>query len=201
MPPDLLTTLGARAGHFRYESGYHSTLWMDLDALFTRPGATQPYIDRLAQKLAPYRPDGICGPLTGGAFLAQRLAAALDADFYYAERFAPAGGSGALYSIQYRLPAAQVRLVEGKRIAIVDDVISAGSAVRGAFASLQAARAVTVVAGCFLLLGDAAPAYFAPHGITVESVEQRDLRMWQPADCPLCAAGVPLEDPTPGPTG
>jgi len=79
----------------------------------------------------------------------------------------------------------------------VDDVVSAGSAVRGAFIDLQTHAAVPVVVGTLLLLGSAAPDFFSPYRIPVESVQKLDHRLWTPAECPLCASQVPLEDLTP----
>jgi hypothetical protein len=33
----FLRIVSARRGHFRLESGYHGSLWVDLDALFAEP--------------------------------------------------------------------------------------------------------------------------------------------------------------------
>lgn len=37
MQSDLLAASSATRGHFRYESGHHGNLWLDLDALFVDP--------------------------------------------------------------------------------------------------------------------------------------------------------------------
>jgi len=194
--PDFLSLLGGRKGHFRYESGHHGGLWFDLDAVFLRASRLEPFTGKLAEILSRYTVEAVCGPLTGGGFLAQLIAAALDVDFIYAERVAPADRAG-LYAVQYRIPDSLCGLAAGKRVAIVDDVVSAGSAVRGAFTSLQACGAVPVAVGALLLLGPAAPDYFAGYGIPVERVEYMENDLWAPAECPLCAGKVPLEDFTP----
>lgn len=199
MQNDLIQLMGGRQGHFRYESGYHSDLWMDLDGLFRRQRVIQPLIDGLLDKLAAYNLDCVCGPMVGGAFLAQSLAATLDVDFLYAERFAAADPS-VLYGVSYHLPVPLRPFVQGKRIAIVDDVVSAGSAVRGVFADLQINGAITVVVGTLLLLGTAAPAFFAPLHIPVEATTRHMQTLWKPEECPICAAGIPFEDHTPDST-
>jgi orotate phosphoribosyltransferase len=76
---------------------------------------------------------------------------------------------------------------------MLDDVMSAGSALRGTFAELRAHGAVPVVAGALLVLGSAGDAYFAEQQVQVEAVARGEYELWQPADCPLCAAAVPLE--------
>ena len=149
----------------------------------------------LAQAIRPHGVTVVCGPLLGGAFLAQLVARALDAEFCFTERVMPRQ-PGALYAVRYRLPAAFARRVSGQRAAIVDDVMSAGSALRGTYEVLRAHGAVPVVAGALLVLGSAGAGFFAERDVAVEAVARDDYPLWLPADCPLCAAGLPLEDVT-----
>jgi len=83
--PDLLTLVGSRTGHFRLESGHHSELWLDLDQLFAPPAALQPFVAELASRVATYGIDTVCGPLYGGAFLAEFVALQLGVEFAFAE--------------------------------------------------------------------------------------------------------------------
>jgi orotate phosphoribosyltransferase len=76
----------ATRGHFRYESGHHGDLWLDLDALLVDARAVQGWAAALAQQVAACRPEIVCGPLTGGAFVGQALAASMGAAFVFAER-------------------------------------------------------------------------------------------------------------------
>jgi orotate phosphoribosyltransferase len=189
----LLRLVAGRQGHFVLESGYHSRLWLDLDGLFTDTRAIEPYVAVLADGLSRYDVSGVCGPLLGGAFLAQLLAQRLGIEFSFAEREQAAEGSG-LYRARYRVPSALAGRLAGRRVAIVDDVMSAGSALRGTYADLQAHGATCVVAGALLVLGSAGADYFAGVGIPVEAASRQVFELWDPARCPLCAAGVALED-------
>jgi orotate phosphoribosyltransferase len=194
MRDDLLNLLSARQGHFKLESGYHGDLWLDLDRLFIHSRAVQQFAVELAGRLAKYAPAAICGPLVGGALLAQMIAAELDVEFFYSERFVRASPDK-LYPVGYRIPDGVRSLLDGKTIVMVDDVINAGSAVRGTFAALQESGAKLVAVGALLVLGDWAPGYFAARGIPSESLMQLPSGLWEPAQCPLCAAHVPLETP------
>jgi orotate phosphoribosyltransferase len=147
----------------------------------------------LTRAIRPHGVTAVCGPLLGGAFLAQLVARALDAEFCFTQRVMPSQPEG-LYAARYRLPAAFVRGVTGQRVAIVDDVMSAGSALRGTYEVLQAHRAVPVVAGALLVLGSTGADFFADRNVAVEAVARDDYPLWLPADCPLCAAALPLED-------
>jgi len=133
---DPLSLTSPRHGHFRLESGHHSNLWLDLEGLFVQPALVRPFVTRLARALRPHKVAGVCGPLVGGGFLAQMLASAMKAEFFYTERVLPGEGEG-LYQAQYHLPHAARSQVRDKRLAIVDDAISAGSAVRATYTELQ----------------------------------------------------------------
>jgi orotate phosphoribosyltransferase len=189
----FLELVAARRGHFRLESGHHGALWLDLDALFAESRRITPFVTALVNRIRPYDVAAVCGPLQGGAFLAQVVAQALDVEFWFTERLMPNDG-GVLYQTRYHLPPALASRARDKRVAMVDDVMSAGSALRGTFAELRAHGATPVVAGALLALGSAGDAYFAEERVAVEAVARGEYELWRPADCPLCAAGVPLEE-------
>jgi orotate phosphoribosyltransferase len=175
------------------ESGYHSSLWLDLDPLFSDRRQIEPFVASLTSALRPYDLAAVCGPLLGGAFLAQLVAWALEVEFCFTEREMPPEAGG-LYRARYRLSPALASRVRGKRIGLVDDVMSAGSALRGTYNELQTNGAVPVVAGALLVLGSTGVDFFAQRGVTVEAVVRDEYEMWLPADCPLCATGQPLEN-------
>jgi orotate phosphoribosyltransferase len=191
---DFVALVSGRRGHFRLESGHHGGLWLDLDALFADPRRITPFVTALAHALRPYAIEAVCGPMLGGAFLAQLVAQALDVEFCFTERHAPVDES-AMFAVRYRLPPAFRGRVAGRRVAMVDDVMSAGSALRGTHADLLSHGAVPVVAGALLVLGSTGAAYFGQRGVAVEAVTRDRFDLWPPAECPLCAEGVPLESP------
>jgi orotate phosphoribosyltransferase len=184
----------SRNGHFLLESGYHADTWFDLDALFIDPAAIAQNVDALATLIRPHDVSAICGPLLGGAFLAQAVAAAMGVRFYYCEK-SGSDSSSALYGARYRLPAGLRAHASKERFAIVDDVISAGSSVRAVVAELEAAGAKTAVVGSLLVLGTKATDYFASVDIPVVTLDRRAFQTWLPVECPQCRDGVPLEDP------
>jgi len=189
----FLELVSGRRGHFRLESGHHGGLWLDLDPLFADTRRIEPFAAALAEAIRPHGVDAVCGPLLGGAFLAQLVAHALGARFLFTERVMPPQPTG-LYAARYLLPPALAARVGGMRVAIVDDVMSAGSALRGTHAELQAHGASVVAAGALLVLGSAGETYFAERGIPVLAAAHDDYPLWTPESCPHCAAGVPLED-------
>jgi orotate phosphoribosyltransferase len=77
-------------------------------------------------------------------------------------------------------------------LAIVNDVISAGSAVRGTFVHLEGLGARVVAISSLLVLGDSIATFARDHHLPVESLAHAPYPMWTPASCPLCRAGEPL---------
>jgi orotate phosphoribosyltransferase len=191
---ELLTTLPIRNGHFLLESGYHTDVWVSLDLLFVNPSSIAPMVASLTERLRGHQFAAVCGPLLGGAFLAQALATILGTAFYYTEPIATSGET-ALFAAEYRLPPDLGRAVRGLSVAVVDDVISAGSSVRATVAALSEAGASIAVVGSLLTLGDVGETHFAACGVPLESLARRNFVLWKPEDCPLCQAGLPLEDP------
>lgn len=187
--PGLEQAVGAVRGHFRYESGHHGDLWLNLDWLFIKARWTRVWAAGLAQAAAPCRPDVICGPLTGGAFVAQLLAMELDAAFVFAERLTAAGEP-----VRYRIPESLRQSLPGRRVLLVDDAVNAGSAMLATLADLLACEAKLAGLASLLTLGEAAGQIAARHGIPFFTLASLERGMWTPAACPLCAAGVPLVD-------
>jgi orotate phosphoribosyltransferase len=186
----FLELVAGRHGHFQLESGHHSRLWLDLDPLFSS-SRVDPFVASLARALRPHQVDVVCGPLVGGAFLAQLVARKLGVEFCFTERV-PLPDTVILFQARYRLPSAFASRVAAKRCAIVDDVMSAGSALRGTYAELRLHGARPVVAGALLKLGETGAQFFAQEGVPVEAVAREPYELWLPEDCPLCTDGLPL---------
>jgi orotate phosphoribosyltransferase len=171
MNEHLLSLIRGRRGHFLLESGHHGDFWFQLETLFQHSRDIRPFTARLAEQLAQYKVEVVCGPLIEGAFAALLVSLELGSDFVYGERFADVTRER-LYPVEYRLPKALRSTVKGKRVAIVNDVVNAGSAVRGAFFDLQELKAEVVVIGTLLALGDAIGGFAAEHGVALELLEQ-----------------------------
>jgi orotate phosphoribosyltransferase len=192
MNEDVLALVEGRRGHFQLESGHHGDFWLPLEALCLRPREIKPYAVRLAAALQKYEVQVVCGPLVEGAYVALLVALELGCDFVYAERFANPSREG-LFPVEYRLPRTLHGAVRGKRVAIVNDVISAGSALRGAFRDLQFAGAAVALIGALLGLGDYIDKFADENHIALELLQRMPHNLWTPDECPLCAAGKPIE--------
>jgi len=183
----LRDALAASRGHFLYESGHHGDLWLDLDALFVDAWRARGWAAALAGQAAVCRPELVCGPLIGGAFLAQLMAAEFGAGFLFAERLVSEGGL-----VRYRIPGPMREAVSGRRVLLVDDAVNAGSALSSTLADLLGCGAKLAGLASLLTLGDAATHLAEEHGVPFFTLAWLERGLWAPEACPLCRAGVPL---------
>jgi hypothetical protein len=54
-----------------------------------------------------------------------------------------------------------------------------------------------VAIGALAVLGSAAAALAATHGIPLEALHELPNSIWTPSECPLCAVGTPLSNASP----
>src|SRR5438445_8300555 len=180
--------MARRSGHFRFESGHHGDRWLEPDLLLRRPTELRAFAIALAQRLRRrQRFEVVCGPLTGGGFLAQMVAEQCYVAFAFAERLAPPP-SDALYQVRYRVPNALRDGLRGATVAIVNHVTNAGSAVRGTYEDLVACGARPVAFGTLIALGRWSTSCAAEHDLALASVERLGDDLGAPEECPLCGA-------------
>jgi orotate phosphoribosyltransferase len=193
MAENVLELPSARRGHFLLESGHHGDFWLDLEALCYRPHRVQAIAADLAKALSEWGVYVVCAPLIEGAFVGLFVALELNVDFTYSERFARPSHDG-LFPAGYRIPAALRGKIRGRRVAIVNDVINAGSAVRGTFDDLESCGGNVVGISALLVLGTSILEYSSSKGVPLISMAQVPNHLWAPSECPLCTTGLPLMD-------
>ena len=125
--------------------------------------------------------------------MAQLIADDLGTQFLFAERIVT--DRSGLYPVDYRIAPALRKTIQGMRVAIVDDAISAGSAVRSTLADVESCGAMPVVLGALISVGARARQFAATKRIALECLVELPQAIWTPTECPLCAAGTPLTSP------
>ncbi|NYJ75616.1 phosphoribosyltransferase family protein [Allobranchiibius huperziae] len=189
-PDDLLSLMGARRGHFVFESGYHGDLWLDLDGMFAAPAQLASILNDLSRQIAAVGPDVVCGPMTGGALVAFAVATKLEVGFRWIYREQTPSGQG-LFPYRYYLDAAGAELAN-QRVVVVDDVINAGSATRETLRLLREQHAIPVAVAALLTLGQAPEKLARDEGLDLVTLANAESPLWMPDHCPLCAADEPV---------
>jgi orotate phosphoribosyltransferase len=186
----VMRLLPARKGHFLLESGHHGDLWLDMELLMARPAVVRELAKSLAIRVATYAPDVVCGPLVEGAFVALMVAEELGLPLSYSVPSREQGPVG-LFPVRYDIPSAQRSLVEAKRVAVVNDVINAGAAVRGTFEAIRSLGGTPTLLASLAVLGTAAQRFADEQRVALETLEVVPNTIWPPAECPMCAADQP----------
>lgn len=168
-------------GHFTYTSGRHGAEYLEKFRLLEDPEATTALCGLIAARFVGAGVELVAGPTTGGIILAYEVARQLGVRAVYAER----GEAG------NRVLRRGFAVRPGERVLVVDDIATTGGSVREMLACLAAAGGAVVGVGVLAdRTGgrlDVAVPFFAC--LTV------DFPSFDPAECPQCAAGIPVSAP------
>jgi orotate phosphoribosyltransferase len=174
--------------HFVYISGDHGSGWVDKDSIFVEPKRVARLGELLAGAVRRFDAEILCGPATGGLIVAQWTAFVLGVPAVFAEHNSPRS-SAELRGV-FGFHRGYDRLVAGKRVLIVDDVVNTGQSIRQTVAAVQEAGGEVLAAGALVDRGnvDAATLGVPEYVYLMEY----DIPDWSAAECPLCKAGVPV---------
>jgi orotate phosphoribosyltransferase len=179
-PEDALALLrdrgAVRSGHFLLSSGKHSDTYVEKARVLESPSDTM----RLAEEVASWyeRIEAVVSPAVGALPLGFAVALAAGARFLYAER---ADGT-----MQLRRGFV-VRADE--RVLVVEDVVTTGGSAADVF-ELTRSRGADVLGVAALVDRSVAELPFPLRALVRLEADVHD-----PATCPLCERGRPLESP------
>ena len=137
-------------GSFTLTSGAHSHYYCDTKATVLSPRGSRLIGEALCEQLRPFGVEAVGGPEVGGAYLATAASVASDLDgpplFGFLVRNKAKGhGTSARIDASYH-PDGRKLIAEGRRVAVVDDVVtSAGSILRAIEAVQDEGCAVVAV--------------------------------------------------------
>lgn len=164
-------------GHFLLTSGLHSPVYWEKFRVLQYPH----YTERLCRLIADYfRGSGVqvvAGPTTGGIIISFEVARQLGVRCLFAEKEG-----------QRRVFRRGFSIGDGEKVLVVDDVLTTGSSIS------EVMEAVTRLGGNVIGVGvlvDRAEQK-KEFGVPLFSCLRAVAPVYPPAECPLCAAGVPL---------
>ncbi|MDP9276254.1 MAG: orotate phosphoribosyltransferase [Chloroflexota bacterium] len=174
-------------GHFILASGRHSPLYLEKFQVLQHPVETERLCAALASYARSLDIETVAGPTTGGIILAHEVARQLGIRAIYAERRAGAGR-------EFRRGFA---LRPGERVVVVDDIMTTGGSVQETIDAVRSAGGE--VAGAAVLVDRSGGG--AQLDVPIEALWRLEIPTYAPAECPLCAKGVPATHPgtTPAP--
>jgi orotate phosphoribosyltransferase len=177
--------------HFVYISGQHGSGWIDKDAVYPHTERTSALGELIAQRVGDVQIEVVCGPATGGLILAQWVAHHLGVLAVFGEHGEiPKHEHHAAGKRPFVIKRGYDRLVAGRRVLVVDDVVNTGFSIRGTIDAVRESGGDVTTAASVCNRGA-----LAPQQIGVERlIDLTDIELdsWPREQCPLCREGVPI---------
>ena len=170
---------GYLEGHFLLASGRHSPKFLQSTTVTQHPEHADAFGRALAGLFPDAKPDFVIGPAMGGVVLAYVTARAFGCRALFAEK----DGAGTM------LIREAFEVKPGEQFIAVEDVVTTGGSLHKAVVAAEAAGAECRGRACII---DRRPE--AEVDVAIHSLTQLTFPTYAPETCPLCAAGVPLEE-------
>lgn len=174
--------------HIIYTSGKHGSAYVNKDAIYPHTDITRDLTKAMAQSFAGQGVDVVVAPVVGGVILSQWVAYHLSEIEnkkilgVYAEKTEDAAG--------FELRRGYAKLVEGKNVLVVEDILNTGGSVKKVVDMLKPLQAKVIGVAAICNRGNVKPEDVGVKQL--KSLLNINLEAWDTSDCPLCAQKVPI---------
>ena len=168
-------------GHFVLTSGLHSPVYWEKFRILQFPGYTEQLCRMITDHFRGQEIQVVAGPTTGGIILAFETARELGVRGIFAEK----DNSGE------RSFRRGFGISPGERVLIVDDIFTTGKSIREVITAVARQEGLLVGIGVLVDRSE----QVLDFGVPLFSCYRSRTQTYQPEDCPLCAARVPLTKP------
>ena len=178
---DILKSSGALlTGHFQLRSGLHSDHFFQAALLLQYPDKAETVCRYLAQNFADQPIETVISPAVGGLIVGQEVARALGCRAIFADK-----EDGQLVLKR------GFSLKKGEKVLVAEDVVTKGGRVQQTI-DLVRSFGAKVVAVAVIVDRSGGEAKF---DVPFFSALQLNLPTFDPAECPLCKKGLPIDRP------
>jgi orotate phosphoribosyltransferase len=173
-------------GHFRLTSGLHSPEYLQCALVLQHPELAEKMGRELAEAvretLSGRRIGLVVSPAMGGLIIGHEVARALGTPHIFTERD-PAGKMTLRRGFQ---------VTPGVTTVVIEDVVTTGGSTREVIELLRELGATPVAAGCII---DRSGGKADLSGLPKSALVTMNVTAYDPAECPLCAEGLPVVKP------
>jgi orotate phosphoribosyltransferase len=167
-------------GHFVLTSGLHSTQYLQCALVLQHPAEAEAFGRAIAEQFGAGGVETVAAPAIGGIVIGWEVARALGVRSIWTERE------------EGRMTLRRGFTVRpGERVLVVEDVITTGGSTRETCDALRAAGALVVGAASIIDRSGGR----SDVGVPRVALATLEVPAVSPADCALCAAGVPAVKP------
>jgi len=176
-------------GHFRLTSGLHSSEYLQCALVLQHPAHASQLGAQLAdalRALIPQPPAVVASPALGGLIIGHEVARDFGARFIFTER-----------DLNGKMTLRRgFQVTPGESVVVIEDVITTGGSTADVVNVLRAAGATVLAAGSIVDRSGGQ----ADVGVPRAALATLEVSTWDPAECPLCAQGIPVVKPGSRPT-
>ncbi len=176
--------------HFVYNSGRHSSVYINKDALYLHTDSISKLCQHMAQPYEADEIDIVVGPVLGGIVLSQWTTHALNAQrttgetlAIYAEKEAGSDHAFAFYR-------GYDKHIQGKKVLIVEDILTTGGSVRRVIELVRKHGGHVVGVSALCNRGNVQSKEVG--NVPVSTLITLDLETYAEEDCPFCEQHVPV---------
>lgn len=162
-------------GHFQLSSGLHSDRYFQCALVLCEPARAETLAQAFAAKVTT-EVDCVVGPAMGAVVWAQEVGRALGKRALFTER------QNGVMTLRRGFT-----FKPGERVLLVEDVLTTGGSAREVIEVLEAHGAKVVACGSLLNRSGGNP--FEDLGLPLTELVRAEVQVFQPEECPLCAAG------------
>lgn len=180
----LLEKIGAIAkGHIVYTSGRHGWIYINKDAIFLHTEVISRLCQAIAEKFVTSGVQVVIGPVIGGVILSQWTAHHLT-DITEKEVLS-------MFAEGADIRRGYDKLVTGKKVLVVDDVITTGGSAKKVVEAVRASGGNVIGLGVIFNRGGITSQDVAdvPELFALVKVKLAD---YSEDDCPFCAQNIPI---------
>jgi orotate phosphoribosyltransferase len=167
-------------GHFRLTSGLHSSKYLQSALVLQHPRHAARLGEALADRLRPLAPTVVISPALGGLIIGHEVARGLGVRAIFAER------QEGMLTLRRGFS-----LRPDDRVVVVEDVVTTGGSTRETMDVATRAGGKVVGAGALVDRSSGTSALDVPF----QALMAINVPAYEPAACPLCAAGQPVVKP------
>ena len=185
-----LAKLGAviTNSHVVYTSGLHGPAYVNKDAIYPHTAAISRLAGLIAFKFVDYNPEVVIAPAVGGCILSNRVAEHLSMMLGYEVLGVYVDK---LDDGNFVIKRGYDKMVRGKKVLVVEDVLTTGSSVKKVITAARIAGGHVIGVGAICNRGNVEEKDVG--GVPIlEALLNVKLDAYEEANCPLCKKGVPI---------
>jgi len=167
-------------GHFLLSSGLHSDRFLQSALVMQYPVIAELVVSQLSNKMYDVHFTTVVSPAIGGIRFGYEFARLLKKRSVFTERVN-----------EVMTFKRGFELEKGEKVVIAEDVVTTGKSTKECMAAVEAAGGEIVAVTCLVDRSNG----MAKFDVPFYPLMQLDVKVFDPADCPLCKKGIPAVKP------